>query len=630
MKKKLIFGIGAVLLIALIVGGAYLWAFYTSPHYSLAKIKSSIDNHDITTFEKYVDLDSITTRLLTEVPNLLSNKKEMGFLGEEATQVVLGFVKESVGKIAKEAMRAFIERGHFDKSITEKGPLARLLKAVQIDNMEVVELGELKKEGKICKVPLKVYIEAYEDTTTVEFMMRDKGSYWQVAELSNLSNIMHDISEMQRTFPYRNLYGTALNIAKSMENVVWKGCVLKLIATSMAKEGKIERALDIARSIEHSPNNALALSIVAAELAKAGKTERADLVFSEALDIAKSFEEARWKEIALRGIASEMAKAGKIEQALDIAKSMEDRNAKASALTVIAAELARAGKTEQADLIFSEVLDIAKSMENRNAIASALTVITAELARAGKTEQADLIFSEVLDIAKSIERSYFKGKALSAIASELAKAGKTEQADLVFSEALDIARSIKNLRIAKQALVDISLCLRTLSPPLDKNQQQQWAKRIFTVNHVGQISSRDQNNFLEPKGCVNDYAGVIGDTYKVLLESHSREFLSKTGVAIVLVTVENLNGTKIDLYAQEIFNTWGIGTKEENKGVLILLALNERKVRIETGPGIEGVLTDEICGEILDSHMIPHFKKGDYDKGFWEGMNKITSVICDG
>lgn len=137
-----------------------------------------------------------------------------------------------------------------------------------------------------------------------------------------------------------------------------------------------------------------------------------------------------------------------------------------------------------------------------------------------------------------------------------------------------------------------------------------------------------ENKFPRPVGAVNDYASVLSPKVKAAMESLSREILQKTGASVVVVTVKNLEEDDINLYATELFANWGIGKKGQDKGVLILLALEERKVRIETGYGVEGILPDGKVGRILDQYVIPLFKKESYDRGLLNGMIAVGQVIA--
>jgi len=86
-----------------------------------------------------------------------------------------------------------------------------------------------------------------------------------------------------------------------------------------------------------------------------------------------------------------------------------------------------------------------------------------------------------------------------------------------------------------------------------------------------------ESKFPRSVGAVNDFASVVSPKVKAAMESLSREILQKTGASVVVVTVKSLEGSVIDLYATELFEYWGIGKKGQDKGVLILLALEERK-----------------------------------------------------
>ena len=134
--------------------------------------------------------------------------------------------------------------------------------------------------------------------------------------------------------------------------------------------------------------------------------------------------------------------------------------------------------------------------------------------------------------------------------------------------------------------------------------------------------------FPAPRGAVNDFAGVIPSQYVGPMESLAREVLEKTGTAIVVATVETIGDNDPNDYANRLYQAWGIGKKGEDKGVLIFLAVKERRVRIETGYGVEGILPDGLTGEILDRYAIPYFKEGQYGKGIAETMAAVSSVVA--
>ena len=142
-------------------------------------------------------------------------------------------------------------------------------------------------------------------------------------------------------------------------------------------------------------------------------------------------------------------------------------------------------------------------------------------------------------------------------------------------------------------------------------------------------SSVEAQRFPKPRGAVNDFAGVISAQYIRSLDNLAREVLQKTGTSVVLVTQKSIEGNDPADYASKLYEAWGIGKKGEDKGVLIFLALKERRVWIETGYGVEGILPDGLVGEILDKYVVPHFKKGDYDKGLASAAVAVSSVIAE-
>ncbi|MDO8785664.1 MAG: TPM domain-containing protein [Syntrophales bacterium] len=137
-----------------------------------------------------------------------------------------------------------------------------------------------------------------------------------------------------------------------------------------------------------------------------------------------------------------------------------------------------------------------------------------------------------------------------------------------------------------------------------------------------------EENFPPPRGAVNDFAGVIPSPYVNQMESLAREVLEKTGTTVVVAAMETVGNDTPDDYANRLYSAWGIGKKGEDKGVLIFLAVKERKIRIETGYGVEGILPDGLVGEILDGYVTPYLKTGDYGKGLANAMIAVSSVIA--
>ena len=134
--------------------------------------------------------------------------------------------------------------------------------------------------------------------------------------------------------------------------------------------------------------------------------------------------------------------------------------------------------------------------------------------------------------------------------------------------------------------------------------------------------------FPQSRGAVNDYAGVIDASHAQTMENLSREVLQKTGTSIVVAVMPSIGDNDVRDYTNSLYQAWGIGEKGKDKGVLIFLALKERKIRIETGYGVEGILPDGLVGEIIDQYMAPHLKQGQYGQGLTNGVVAVASVIA--
>jgi uncharacterized protein len=107
----------------------------------------------------------------------------------------------------------------------------------------------------------------------------------------------------------------------------------------------------------------------------------------------------------------------------------------------------------------------------------------------------------------------------------------------------------------------------------------------------------------------------------------ARDVERQTTAQLAIVTVTSLEGKTIEQYANELFNQWGIGRRDVNNGVLLLIAPREHQVRIEVGYGLEQLLTDRLCGEIRDDSILPHFRNQDLPRGIREGAGRVADVL---
>ncbi len=193
-----------VLLIVAAAAAIYGWRFYTSPEYSLMRIQRSVEEHDITSFEHYVDVEGVVLRLLAELPGVFSGHEAAKLVGEGALRLFEEFAKETIVRSVKTAVATFIERGHLDRELTDDGVLAKFAKEVQIDNIDFVRLKGIRQEGKIAYVSVVLHIGTYNGEVDATFMMRDKGSYWQIAEL-RLREFVDQIELLRRRYFHTNV-----------------------------------------------------------------------------------------------------------------------------------------------------------------------------------------------------------------------------------------------------------------------------------------------------------------------------------------------------------------------------------------------------------------------------------------
>jgi uncharacterized protein len=122
---------------------------------------------------------------------------------------------------------------------------------------------------------------------------------------------------------------------------------------------------------------------------------------------------------------------------------------------------------------------------------------------------------------------------------------------------------------------------------------------------------------------VHDLAGVISPENAALMERLHRPLFEKTGVAIVVVTVPRLDGEPIEDFAVRVGVEWGAGRKGEDRGIVVALAIEERRVFIATGYGVEGFLPDGKVGGILDQEVLPDLRRGAWS----EGMLRASAAL---
>ncbi|MBN2864360.1 MAG: TPM domain-containing protein [Bacteroidales bacterium] len=128
-------------------------------------------------------------------------------------------------------------------------------------------------------------------------------------------------------------------------------------------------------------------------------------------------------------------------------------------------------------------------------------------------------------------------------------------------------------------------------------------------------------------GRVNDNAQILSENTRKSLGEILKEHEIRTTNQIVVLTVNSLEGENIEDYANNVFNEWKLGQKDKDNGILIVVVPDERRMRIEVGYGLEGVLPDLLAGRIISNIMTPRFREADFDGGITDGVQAVISVL---
>lgn len=126
---------------------------------------------------------------------------------------------------------------------------------------------------------------------------------------------------------------------------------------------------------------------------------------------------------------------------------------------------------------------------------------------------------------------------------------------------------------------------------------------------------------------VNDYAGMLTAPTARELETTLADLEKTDSTQIIILTIPTLAGETLEEFSIKVAESWRIGQREVDNGVIIVLAKQERKIRIEVGRGLEGKLTDLVSGRILREVILPRLKAGDVDGGLTAGATSIIEVV---
>jgi uncharacterized protein len=131
----------------------------------------------------------------------------------------------------------------------------------------------------------------------------------------------------------------------------------------------------------------------------------------------------------------------------------------------------------------------------------------------------------------------------------------------------------------------------------------------------------------KPAGRITDLANVIDAATEAELDGRLDQLEQKTSSEVAVVTVPSLDGMPVEDYAVRLFKEWGVGQAKSDNGVLVLVAPNEREMRIEVGYGLEGILPDGLAGAIIRDTFIPRFRDNDYNDGIRDGVVRVIDVV---
>ena len=150
---------------------------------------------------------------------------------------------------------------------------------------------------------------------------------------------------------------------------------------------------------------------------------------------------------------------------------------------------------------------------------------------------------------------------------------------------------------------------------------------FLTFHFAFFISVAGAQTFPKPAGRVNDFANVIDPATEAEINARLDQLEQKTSSEIAVVTIESLEGVSVEEYANRLFKEWGIGQAKQDNGVLVLVAPNDRAMRIEVGYGLEGVLPDGLAGEVIRDQFTPKFRNNDYSGGVRDGVTRVIDIV---
>jgi uncharacterized protein len=150
---------------------------------------------------------------------------------------------------------------------------------------------------------------------------------------------------------------------------------------------------------------------------------------------------------------------------------------------------------------------------------------------------------------------------------------------------------------------------------------------LLSAALAGHGASAAEPNWPELTGRVVDEAGLLSEQQRTELDSKLAQLETSSRTQLVVVTVKSLQGLEIEEYGVGLGRHWGVGQVGENNGAMLIVAPNEREVRIEVGYGLEGILTDAITSSIIQTDILPAFRAGHMDQGIVAGTDSLLKAL---
>src|SRR5437762_1766527 len=151
---------------------------------------------------------------------------------------------------------------------------------------------------------------------------------------------------------------------------------------------------------------------------------------------------------------------------------------------------------------------------------------------------------------------------------------------------------------------------------------------FFLIASVGILHAQNIPARPNPPKLVNDFAKTLSPEQRDILEERLDAFDDSTSNQIAIVTIPTLGDYDIESYANKLFRSWSIGTAKHDNGILILVAANDHKMRIEVGRGLEGAIPDVTAKNIIDNDLAPNFRENNFYRGFDEAITSLSKAAA--